>query len=111
MSNLEQFYNLVQNSQELQEQLGAVENEESFNERAVRLGQENGYTFTAEDVKVFINLKSQEANPELSEQELEAVAGGNKKYDPSPPCPRNTNINGWTTMCMGISRCEVSSVC
>jgi predicted ribosomally synthesized peptide with nif11-like leader len=109
MSNLEQFYNLVQNSQELQEQLGAVETEESFNEMAVRLGQENGYTFTAEDVKAFINLKSQEANPELSEQELEAVAGGNKKYDPSTPCPRNSA--NWTTFCMMISNCIAGSGC
>jgi len=100
MSNLEQFYNLVQNSQELQEQLGAVENEESFNEMAVRLGQENGYTFTAEDVKAFINQKKEEANPELSEQELEAVAGGKSKYDSSGPCPVGTCI----TFCLVISR-------
>jgi predicted ribosomally synthesized peptide with nif11-like leader len=99
MSNLEQFYNLVQNSQELQEQLGAVENEESFNEMAVRLGQENGYTFTAEDVKAFIIQKKEEANPELSEQELEAVAGGKSKYDPSGPCPADTCF----TFCLAIS--------
>ena len=107
MSNLEQFYNLVQNSQELQEQLGAVENEESFNEMAVRLGQENGYTFTAEDVKAFINQKKEEANPELSEQELEAVAGGkSKSYDPSTPCPKDTNLS----FCLAISGC-IGSVC
>ena len=106
MSNLGQFYNLVQNSQELQEQLGAVETEESFNEMAVRLGQENGYTFTAEDVKAFINLKSQEANAELSEQELEAVAGGKSKYDPTTPCPRDTKF----TFCIGPSGC-IGSIC
>jgi len=106
MSNLEQFYNLVQNSQELQEQLGAVENEESFNEMAVRLGQENGYTFTAEDVKAFINQKSQEVNPELSEEELEAVAGGKSKSDPSGRCPMNT-----ATICMMISGCLNTTVC
>ena len=104
MSNLEQFYNLVQNSQELQQQLGSVENEESFNEMAVRLGQENGYTFTAEDVKTFINLKSQEGNAELSEQELEAVAGGKKKYDITAPCPGKTKF----TFCLGISGCIAS---
>ena len=107
MSNLEQFYNLVQNSQELQQQLGSVETEESFNEMAVRLGQENGYTFTAEDVKAFINQKSQEANPELSEQELEAVAGGQSKSDPSGPCPMNSN----SLMCIGITRCIFGTVC
>jgi len=106
MTNLEQFYNLVQNSQELQEQLGAAENEESFNEMAVRLGQENGYTFTAEDVKAFINQKKGEANPELSEQELEAVAGGNIKCDFSAPSPVRP-----PTLCMGISNCYISSAC
>ena len=104
MSNLEQFYNLVQNSQELQQQLGAVENEESFNEMAVQLGQENGYTFTPEDVKDFINLKSQEANPELSAQELEAVAGGKYQSDASTPCPLNTM---WTS-CLLASACWAS---
>ena len=106
MTNLEQFYNLVQNSQELQEQLGAAENEESFNEMAVRLGQENGYTFTAEDVEAFLTQKKEEANPELSEQELEAVAGGKSKYDPSTPCPKDTD---WS-FCLAISGC-IGSVC
>ena len=106
MSNLEQFYNLIQNSQELQQQLGAVENEESFNEMTVQLGQENGYTFTPEDVKAFINLKSQEANPELSAQELEAVAGGKSQSDASTPCPLNTKF----TFCVGPTGC-IGSVC
>lgn len=74
---------------------------------AVRLGQENGYTFTAEEVKAFINQKSQEANPELSEQELEAVAGGKYKYDPTTPCPGNTDIS---VFCVGITGCS-GSVC
>jgi predicted ribosomally synthesized peptide with nif11-like leader len=77
MSNLEQFYTFVQNNQQLQEQLGAVEDRESFNELAVQLGQENGYTFTVKDVDTFLNQKSQEENAELSAEELEAVAGGN----------------------------------
>jgi predicted ribosomally synthesized peptide with nif11-like leader len=106
MSNLEQFYNLVQNSQELQEQLGAVENQESFNEMAVRLGQENGYTFTTEEVKAFINQKSQEADAELSEQELEAVAGGKIKYNPFQRCPFQTRF----TFCVAISGC-INSAC
>ena len=107
MSNLEQFYNLIQNSQELQQQLGAVENEESFNEMTVQLGQENGYTFTPEDVKAFINLKSQEANPELSAQELEAVAGGKYQSDDSTPCPLSTKF----TFCLGPTGCITGSIC
>jgi predicted ribosomally synthesized peptide with nif11-like leader len=93
-ANVEQFYKVVQNSQQLQEQLGAAENKESFNELAVRLGQENGYTFTAEEVDAFINQKSQEANAELSDQELEAVAGGGQS------CP-----GPLTTICAKTSKC------
>lgn len=77
--NLEQFYNFVQNNQQLQQQLGAAQNNESFNELAVRLGQENGYIFTAEEAKAFINQKNQESEPELSDTELAAVAGGQAK--------------------------------
>jgi predicted ribosomally synthesized peptide with nif11-like leader len=93
MSNLEQFYTFVQNNQELQEQLGATEDRESFNELAVQLGQKNGYTFTVKDVDTFINQKTQEENAELSDQELEAVAGG--KECPGP----------LTTICVIRSKC------
>jgi len=37
--NVEQFYQIVQNSQELQEQLGTADNQQSFYEMAVRLGE------------------------------------------------------------------------
>jgi predicted ribosomally synthesized peptide with nif11-like leader len=108
MSNLEQFYNLVQNSQELQQQLGSVESEESFNEMAVRLGQENGYTFTAEDVKAFLTQKKEEADSELSAQELEAVAGGKSKiYDPKGQCPLDTKVTG----CLLITGCLFGTKC
>ena len=95
MSNLEQFYTFVQNNQQLQEQLGATKDKESFNELAVQLGQENGYTFSAQDVDAFINQKSQEENAELSNEELEAVAGGK-------PCPGPlTTVCGLTSECWG----------
>jgi predicted ribosomally synthesized peptide with nif11-like leader len=95
MSNLEQFYTFVQNNQQLQEQLGATKDRESFNELAVQLGQENGYSFSVKDVDAFINQKSQEENAELSNEELEAVAGGKKKECPGPI----------TTVCVGPSEC------
>ena len=95
MSNLEQFYSFVQTNQQLQEQLGAAKDRESFNELAVQLGQENGYTFSAQDVDAFINQKSQEENAELSNEELEAVAGGK-------PCPGPlTTVCGLTSECWG----------
>jgi predicted ribosomally synthesized peptide with nif11-like leader len=99
MSNLEQFYTFVQNNQQLQEQLGAVEDRETFNELAVQLGQDNGYAFSVKDVDAFINQKSQEENAELSDAELEAVAGGKKKC-----------LGALTTVCILSKKCW-GSVC
>jgi predicted ribosomally synthesized peptide with nif11-like leader len=99
MSNLEQFYTFVQTNQQLQDQLGAAKDKESFNELAVQLGQENGYTFSVKDVDAFLNQKSQEENAELSNEELEAVAGGK-------PCP-----GALTTICTITSECWPGSLC
>jgi predicted ribosomally synthesized peptide with nif11-like leader len=74
--NLEQFYILVQNSEELQQQLGSIQDSQTFNEMAVSLGQENGYSFTVDEVEAFLNEKIQQTNAELREEELETVAGG-----------------------------------
>ena len=93
--NLENFYTFIQNNQQLQEQLAAAPDQESFTEMAVRLGKENGYTFTAEDVNNFINQKRQEANnAELSIEDLQAVAGGKS-------CPLDTRF----TACFLVSGC------
>ncbi|MFK0730072.1 MAG: Nif11-like leader peptide family RiPP precursor [Gloeotrichia echinulata GP01] len=94
--NLEQFYILVQNSEALQQQLGAIQESEVFNETAARLGQENGYSFSAEEVDTFLNEKKQQSNAELSDRELEAVAGGKGER-----CPINTRF----TVCFLVSGC------
>lgn len=75
-ANVEKFYELVQNNEQLQEQLKAAGNKESFLDLAVQLGQENGYTFTSQDVDALLNQKSQEGASELSDAELASVAGG-----------------------------------
>ncbi|MBE9035707.1 Nif11-like leader peptide family RiPP precursor [aff. Roholtiella sp. LEGE 12411] len=74
--NLEQFYIFVQNNEQLQQQLGSSENKDNFSEMAVRIGQENGYSFTADEVEALINQRRQESESELNDAELEAVAGG-----------------------------------
>jgi predicted ribosomally synthesized peptide with nif11-like leader len=94
-ANLEQFYIMVQNSEELQQQLGAIKDSKTFNETAARLGQENGYSFTADEVDAFLNDKIQQNNAELSDRELEAVAGGKRT------CPVDTRV----TFCIIISKC------
>ncbi|BAY36665.1 hypothetical protein NIES2111_09960 [Nostoc sp. NIES-2111] len=95
-SNLQNFYTLIQNSQELQAQLGAADSPESFSETAVRLGEENGYSFTTEDVNTFISQQRSRANAELSEADLEAVAGGKRRE-----CPSDTRF----TFCVFVSSC------
>ncbi|MEH2359499.1 Nif11-like leader peptide family natural product precursor [Nostoc sp.] len=97
-ANLEQFYILVQNSEELQQQLGAIQDSQIFNETAARLGQENGYSFTADEVDTFLKEKTQESNAELSDRELEAVAGGKRT------CPADTRV----TFCFIVSSCIAS---
>jgi predicted ribosomally synthesized peptide with nif11-like leader len=103
MSNLEQFYTFVQTNQQLQEQLGAAKDRETFNELAVQLGQENGYTFSVKDVDAFINQKSQDANAELSNEELEAVAGGKIGEG---NCPGIIS-----TICITTETCWTNSLC
>ncbi|MEH1840696.1 MAG: Nif11-like leader peptide family natural product precursor [Nostoc sp.] len=93
--NLEQFYIFVENNQQLQEQLGQAENPQSFYEKAVQLGQENGYSFTVQEAEDFISQKAQQGNAELSDQQLEAVAGG------KGGCPLDTKF----TFCLLISSC------
>ncbi|MCA2508102.1 MAG: Nif11-like leader peptide family RiPP precursor [Microcystis sp. M54BS1] len=72
--DVERFYEIARNSEELQAMLGAAEDRDSFVETAVRLGQENGCNFTLDEANEFLNTKK--GDVELSEQELEAVAGG-----------------------------------
>ncbi|MBW4562721.1 MAG: Nif11-like leader peptide family natural product precursor [Mojavia pulchra JT2-VF2] len=92
--NVEQFYIVVENNQQLQEQLGQADNPQSFYDMAARLGQENGYSFTAQEAEDFTNQRVQQGNAELSDQNLEAVAGGRS-------CPMDTRF----TFCVFISSC------
>ncbi|MFM6387215.1 MAG: Nif11-like leader peptide family RiPP precursor [Microcystis sp.] len=90
--DVERFYEIARNSEELQAMLGAAEDRDSFVETAVRLGQENGCNFTLEEANKFLNAKKGDA--ELSEQELEAVAGGR----------RRCNLGTRLTVCIIVSR-------
>lgn len=74
--NVQQFYEMIQNNEQMQQQLGAIEDRETFLNRVVQLGQENGSTFTSQEVEAFLKQKGQEQSSELSDRELESVAGG-----------------------------------
>ena len=66
--NLEQFMNQVAESKELQAKIG----EEIDTESLITLGVEQGFEFTVEDLQ---------ENAELSDEELDAVAGGHGPSD------------------------------
>ena len=61
--NLEQFMNQVAGSEELQAKIG----EEIDSDALIALGVEQGFEFTVEDLQ---------ENAELSDEELDTVAGG-----------------------------------
>ena len=66
--SLEQFMNQVAGSEELQAKIG----EEIDSDALIALGVEQGFEFTVEDLQ---------ENAELSDEELDAVAGGHGPSD------------------------------
>ena len=73
MKTLEQFYNEVAASEELQKEFATVSQESA--EAIVAFAKKYGCETTKEEVKAFFEKKIEE-NGELSEAELDAVAGG-----------------------------------
>lgn len=94
--NIEAFYAVVQNNPQMQEQLESTKDVTKFKDLAVKLGQENGYAFTTEEVGIFLEQKAAQGNAELNDRELEAVAGGKRRT-----CPSDTRF----TFCVFISSC------
>ncbi|PSB57661.1 Nif11-like leader peptide family natural product precursor [Chamaesiphon polymorphus CCALA 037] len=78
-ANVEGFYRFVEGNEQIQSQLKAAGSKEKFLEMAVQIGQENGYTFNAETVEEYLASTQQVPDAELSEEQLEAVAGGRAK--------------------------------
>jgi predicted ribosomally synthesized peptide with nif11-like leader len=76
--NLERFYELVRNDATLQKQLANATDADQFADLAVRLGAQSGFAFTADDVRSSIEPVARTGD--LSEAELEAVAGGGDYY-------------------------------
>lgn len=63
------FYQVLENDQELQERIKAVNNSADI----VRIASEKGYVFTEQELEIAAQALT---NEELSEKQLEAVAGG-----------------------------------
>jgi predicted ribosomally synthesized peptide with nif11-like leader len=95
--SVEEFYQVIKNSEELQQQLANTQDQDSFNELAVELGKENGYDFTVEEVNSFVKFKSNNINVELQDEDLALVAGAKR----GGGCPLNTRF----TVCFLRSGC------
>mgnify|MGYP000152566963 CR=1 FL=1 len=79
--NLERFMNQVAESEELQAKIG----EEIDSDALIALGVEQGFEFTVEDLQ---------ENAELSDEELDGVAGGISAGDTDVAASPTITVNG-----------------
>jgi hypothetical protein len=87
--HIEKFYEITANDQALLGQLiGDTSSPEQFVENSVAVAKERGLNFSAEEANTWIAAQQAiKANGELSDTQLEGVAGG-KGFDiPIPSCP------------------------
>ena len=81
IKSVNQFLNKVTEDQELQAELAAAMEAENDRQAATELGAKHGFQFTPEELGSEIanrqsEFQTKQSANELSEQELEAVAGG-----------------------------------
>ena len=75
---LKQFFQIASQDQQMQGKLKAAPNREAYLNSCVELGREKGFSFTSDEVATALNgaKKTKAAKNELSEKELNTVAGG-----------------------------------
>ncbi len=91
VESVHQFYQVITQDPTLEQQFRtAIESKsnQEFLQVAVEQGQKHGYSFSTEEVAQAIAVARSSAgtgsNVELSDQQLEAVAGGDGKSMPKP---------------------------
>jgi predicted ribosomally synthesized peptide with nif11-like leader len=94
-ANLQQFLAKVTSDSTLQDQLKNVTDEGVFTQTAVRLGRENGYDFTAADVDATLFRNRQNPLGQLSDRDLELVAGGRPRATSDGCGAAWTTLFGW----------------
>ena len=91
-ASLNQFLAKIMADAKLQDQLKNITDQSAFSQAIIRLGKDNGYEFTADDVDVVLMQNKKNPLGELSEAQLAQVAGGR---------PRATSDgcgSAWTTI-------------
>ncbi|HAA33514.1 MAG TPA: Nif11-like leader peptide family natural product precursor [Cyanobacteria bacterium UBA8553] len=77
VKSIEQFYQEVMQEPALLEQFQAAPDQESLVNIAVEVGQQKGYSFTTSEVEQALVAQNAVSEAgELSDEQLEAVAGG-----------------------------------
>lgn len=81
-ADIERFYDSINADPALQASLtSGVSNQDEFVDRLVAAAQADGVGFTAVEVKAWISANTQpEAHGELSDMQLEAIAGGGPTF-------------------------------
>ena len=75
LENLVRFSEIVNGDKALQRSLSEVRDPQELVRRAIRMGAERGLPFTAEELEQKLR-KVQPGNGELSDDQLDSVAGG-----------------------------------
>ncbi len=74
---IEQFQQQIAQDQTLQARIAAINTRDDLIRLVLEIGKEQGYTFTDDEVQHLVDeLSGGEAVEELTEDELESVAGG-----------------------------------
>ena len=81
-TNLKAFLPRVLKDSVLQDQLKNLTDKDKFTQTLVRLGKDNGFHFTAEDVDASLFRSKKNPLDELSEADLALVAGGARSQAP-----------------------------
>jgi predicted ribosomally synthesized peptide with nif11-like leader len=95
-ANLHQFLAKAVNDSAIQDQLKNVADRATFSETAVRLGRQQGFDFTAADVDAALFQSKENPLDQLSDQDLELVAGGMTAS--RPKATSDGCGSAWTTL-------------
>lgn len=88
-AKLEQFNQEIEQNSALQERLNQAKDKESVIAVVTEIAQEKGYNFTKQEVEEYVDQLASEQ--EVSEEQLESIAGGTPQVD------------GWLTKYVNIS--------
>lgn len=80
VENLQQFYQFIGQNSNIRSQLGSLSDRASFVKNMIRLGSENGFMFTANELEsALANIEPPLDESVLSDEQLSSVAGGARR--------------------------------